>query len=348
MTLAFGCLLLLAICTMKVNITGFDEKYLSKDTTLSIKGLFVILVFLSHIKNYVDFSSILLDQYVIDFLYALGQLMVTMFLFYSGYGVYESIKKKGFDYIRKMPKNRILKTFINFALAIILFWLCGLLMNKNYSLQRVLLSLSGWTSIGNSNWYMFAIFTLYIITYLCFRVIRDRPSLSIFMVTLCSLIYVYVISKYQPDRFTNTYLCYAAGLWYSYFQEKIDILFRKRAFFYYAVLTAVVLVFVMIAPQRNHRLMMYNLVSILFCMIIVLVSMKISFQSHILKWFGRYLFWIYILQRIPMNLMSYYGVFVSQSYLYMMIVFFITLLLSYLMDFILNRIRSRERVKKYA
>ena len=63
MTLAFGCLLFLAITTMKVNITGFDEKYLSKDTTLSIKGLFVILVFLSHIKNYVDFCARCLREY---------------------------------------------------------------------------------------------------------------------------------------------------------------------------------------------------------------------------------------------------------------------------------------------
>ena len=348
MTLAFGCLLFLAITTMKVNITGFDEKYLSKDTTLSIKGLFVMLVFLSHIKNYVDFSNILLDQYVIKFLYALGQLMVTMFLFYSGYGIYESIKKKGFAYVQKMPVNRILKTFINFAFAILLFWLCGLLMDKNYSLQRVLLSLSGWTSIGNSNWYMFAIFTLYIITYICFRVIRDRPSLSIFMITLCSLMYVYVMSKCQPDRFSNTYLCYAAGLWYSYFKEKIDLLIRKRPLFYYITFIVLIFAFLMLAPYRNQRLMIYNLVSLLFCMIIVLASMKISIHSHIIKWFGKYLFWIYILQRIPMNIMSYYGIFVSHPYVFMIMVFLITLMLSYCMDFILNKIRSREKVRRYA
>lgn len=347
MTLAFGCLLLLALGTMKTNIAGFDEKYLSKDYTLSIKGVFVILVFLSHIKNYVDFSGLLFDRYVIKILYEVGQLMVTMFLFYSGYGIYESFKKKGYAYIEKLPKNRILKTFINFALAILLFWLCGLVMNKNYSLQRVLLSLSGWTSIGNSNWYMFAIFVLYIITYLSFRVVRNHPLLSLIMTTVCSLVYIYFISKIQPARFTNTCLCYSLGLWYSYFKDKIDSLAKKNIF-YYSFFIVFLAVFLIIAPQRNDNVMIYNLESVLFCLIVVMASMKISFHSRVLKWFGKYLFWVYILQRIPMSLLSYYGIFVSHPYLFLIAVLGITVLLSYCMDFIVNKTRKKERVKSYA
>ena len=29
----------------------------------------------------------------------LGQLMVALFLFYSGYGIYEAIKRKGYEYV---------------------------------------------------------------------------------------------------------------------------------------------------------------------------------------------------------------------------------------------------------
>ena len=39
---------------------------------------------------------------------------MAMFLFYSGYGVYESIKRKGTPYIDNFSKNRLLKTFIEF------------------------------------------------------------------------------------------------------------------------------------------------------------------------------------------------------------------------------------------
>ena len=48
-------------------------------------------------------------------------LMVTMFLFYSGYGVFESIKKKKEKYINTIPKRRFLKTLINFAIFYIFY-----------------------------------------------------------------------------------------------------------------------------------------------------------------------------------------------------------------------------------
>ena len=54
-----------------------------------------------------------IDSVGVKFITKLEQLMVTMFLFYSGYGVMESIKRKGDDYIKSFPKKRILTTLIN-------------------------------------------------------------------------------------------------------------------------------------------------------------------------------------------------------------------------------------------
>ena len=58
-----------------------------------INGFFVGLILFSHFNSYVTtnmkFDSIY--YYIFD---KIGQLMVTTFLFYSGYGIYESIKSK--------------------------------------------------------------------------------------------------------------------------------------------------------------------------------------------------------------------------------------------------------------
>ena len=43
----------------------------------------------------------------------MGQLVVVMFLFYSGYGIGESYKKKGVNYVQQMPVHRILTTLLN-------------------------------------------------------------------------------------------------------------------------------------------------------------------------------------------------------------------------------------------
>ena len=99
---------------------SFNKDYLSKSNTQVVKGIFVVCVFLSHIRTYVNFTNST-DLLIISFLDFLGQLMVTFFLFMSGYGIYEAIKNKGNDYLNDFPKNRIAKTFFDFALAVTLF-----------------------------------------------------------------------------------------------------------------------------------------------------------------------------------------------------------------------------------
>lgn len=60
------------------------------------------------------------------FIYRFSQLVVVMFLFYSGYGVGESFKRKGDGYVKSMPRHRILATLLNFDVAVIVFILLGL------------------------------------------------------------------------------------------------------------------------------------------------------------------------------------------------------------------------------
>ena len=56
--------------------------YMSRENTTSVNGLFILLVFLNHIQSYVT-----LPEGFHRLTLAFGQLMVAMFLFYSGYGV---------------------------------------------------------------------------------------------------------------------------------------------------------------------------------------------------------------------------------------------------------------------
>ena len=67
------------------------KRALDKEQTTCINGMFVVLVFLSHFGQYemMPWNKPIL---------AIGQLMVAPFLFFSGYGIMEQIKKKGDEY----------------------------------------------------------------------------------------------------------------------------------------------------------------------------------------------------------------------------------------------------------
>lgn len=339
---AFIVLWIITLVSMRVHTKGLDEKYLSKEYTQAIKGFFILVVFLSHARQYAPYDSEG-ALFAISFLDYLGQFMVTLFLFYSGYRVNEAIKKKGNVYVNALPKNRIGKTFFDFAFAILLFYITGLIVGTVWPLPRVLLSLTGWTGIGNSNWYMFVIFVLYFLTYLCFKIFgegKKRHFLALCLLSVLSFLYVYLMSDLQPSRFSNTFLCYVAGAWYSYFKEEIDKLFKKNNLVYYVISAIVVAAYLYTFDMRGIRLMYFNMVSILFCLCIVLLSCKISFKSKILAWCGEHLFWIYILQRIPMILLRHLGMIEYNMNLFLWISLAVTIVMAYLAKKYMDRLKD--------
>ncbi|MBQ9280416.1 MAG: hypothetical protein IJ215_05190 [Clostridia bacterium] len=167
----FLCLFLIDI---KYTKKDFNKQYLSKDTTTIISGLFVITIFFSHFKGYIDSANIL-DISLSKILNMVGQLMVSTFLFYSGYGICESIKSKE-NYMKHFFRNRLIPTFLNFVIAVCLFLVMDMMIGKTYDNQQILLSFIGYESIGNSNWYMFATFVLYLLTKISFSGVKDRSQ----------------------------------------------------------------------------------------------------------------------------------------------------------------------------
>lgn len=309
--------------TMKVS-EGLNCSYLSKKNTQVIKGIFVVIVFMSHVRTYAAYTTIS-DQFVISILNYLGQLMVTMFLFCSGYGIYESIKKKGEEYISLLPKNRIGKTYLDFSISVLLFMILNVIIRQKYSISTILLSFVGWESIGNSAWYMFAIFTLYIISYVSFKIFKNKHFFALVCVSVCSLIYVYIMSQVKENYWSDTYLCFAFGMWYSYFAKWINKMIEKsKPYHYYMLTTLIAITYWILSQYRYRRIMAYNIASIAFCLLLIALMMKISFESKFLSWCGENLFWIYILQRIPMLFFQYVGLNQFNKYIYLYVCVLVT------------------------
>lgn len=159
------------------NNTNLFHGALERNITDSIKGICILYVFLRHVQQYIPTDAIsgTLDYFFICFDCRVRQLLVVMFLFYSGYGVMEAIKRKGSVYVNSIPKKRFLTTLLNFDVAIIFFVILDLFINIPLALNQTLLAFTGWTSVGNSNWYIFCILILYISTYLSFKAAITPP-----------------------------------------------------------------------------------------------------------------------------------------------------------------------------
>ena len=324
------------LCIYKIKpakpvLTGYNEHYFDISRTESIKGLFILLVFLSHARNYLmelpSYSSDILNRPYNIFQEHIGQGIVVMFLLYSGYGVMEAIKRKGSIYVNSIPVKRVMITWLNFALAVVLFAIEGLALGtyKKWTALKIILSLIGWDSLGNSNWYIFVILIMYIITFVSFKLFRKNYSHAAACTAVLTFVYIVAVSRLKAGEawWFDTALCYPFGMFISLQRERLEGFIFKKPVNYYAALILCAAVFAVCHLKRGN-IFCYEAQLILFGVVIILVLMKLDVNNKVLRFFGKHLFEMYILMRIPMSILLHFNI--TNTYLFVCISFVITVL----------------------
>lgn len=221
-----------AICMFGIRVSlDFREDYLSPANTNCIKGIFVGLVFISHVVQYVMLENSYLDKSFDLIMGILGQNIVIAFLLYSGFGIGEAIKKKGEIYVERIPKHRIFKTWLQFLLILLMFIMLNLcLVHNKYSPVQYFLSLFALQSIGNSTWFVFAILVCWGCSWIAFRACKMDYVKSVWLLILLLVLYIIVIKEIKSGHcWYDTILCYPLGMIVSFNMEKInDRLFKKN------------------------------------------------------------------------------------------------------------------------
>ncbi len=338
MILFYFLLFLLVLVRLRYCRQGFYTDYLSFDTTNAVKGVFIALVFIKHVTPYILNSGYVFDDSFFSraFLFIdaqVGQWIVAMFLFYSGYGIMESIRKKGMAYVQSIPRKRILTTLINFDIAVVLFAIVSLFVPNDYSIKQYLLSFTGWEAVGNSNWYIFIIMLCYLLAYLCFRVLIGKREYYFRRTIICFFllgISVLVLSFVKPFWWYDTMLCFGVGMLYSVWRERIEVILKR---YYWLILPMVLALLYLLGKSPYYlRGLVHNTYCVMFCLLVVMLTMKLKVNNAVLIWSGKNLFPLYIYQRIPMIILSSIcgGTFVS-SYpvLYTFACLLITLLFAH-------------------
>lgn len=325
----------------KPHLKQSNSQYISIENTTAIKGIFILMVFYSHFNSYIALTDSIYDTVYIKFFRFIGQAMVALFMFYSGFGVMESITRKGTDYVLKMPKNRIFKTLINFDFAVLLFLVLRVVFKQTTTLKQFALSLVGWDSLGNSNWYIFVILLLYLLTFLVFAVIRKQTEFArfsavfVFTGTLLAIIGLTYYFNIKPGYWYDTALCYALGMGYSLVRKTAEKIINKNLFTWGLFLVLSGAAYTIL---KGHHIFIECIANVFFAIFVVILTMRITLKNKILTWCGDHLFEIYILQRIPMIIFQNIGLARFNTYLYFAVCVVTTIVLSLAFRFLTNKL----------
>lgn len=363
----FVLILLAIICSGMTSAKKgeFFSDYMSPKNTSTINAIFSVLIFISHATNYIGNDNLtgVLDGPYVSLKVFLHQLVVVTYLFFSGFGIMESIKKKGTDYVRAMPKQRLFRLWYHYVIVIILYAIMNIfIIHKEYDLKTYILSLIGYTSVGNSNWYLFVTFALYIFVILSFLIFKKNKILATALV--CILSVGFIVFERQiglPTQNYNTVICFPLGMIFSLVKPYFDKILMKNDLIWFTGFTASVGLFAFFSRNRlglvdldNHRLdiiedfVSYELFITFALVMLAIAMMKINIKSSILDWFGEHIFSFFILQRIPMLIVREFGL-ARNSYIFIILSFFGTVVMCMFYDEAmarLDKIVFKKREKK--
>lgn len=335
----FILIILIAILFYNIKVTPqgeFHTDYSSPKQTATINAIATLLIFFSHASQYVKLDGFL-DEPYLAFRKYIGQLVVASFLFFSGFGMMESIKRKGTPYVKSIPTKRFFKVWYHFAVALILYIIVGLVFNRGYSISQTLLAFTGYRAIGNSNWYMFVTFAMYIIIFLAFMIAKKSNTLGVILVFAFTLGFAFLEYKIGLEqRYYNTIFCFVFGMMFSLIKPYFDKLVMKNDLIYVISTAFIFLAYFIFEHYRGKNVVTHNAFAIFAVVLIMMINMKVKIGNPILDFFGSHIFSFFILQRIPMIILNEIG-FSKNKYSFIIVSFVATIVLTLVFDTIMDK-----------
>ena len=117
----------------------------------------------------------------------------------------------------------------------------------------------------------------------------------------------------------NIILCFPAGMILSKYKDRVCSIIQKPVFFVFMITLALVLYLF------SFSILAYEIISIVFCFLIVDVCAYKKIKNDLFHFLGQYVFEIYILQRISMNLFDRY----LNDWIYLIVCILVTFILAY-------------------
>ncbi len=303
------------------------EKYLSKEYTNCLRGIFSILVLVHHLYQYTGLFS---GTYVATILQLMGPLAVAMFFFMSGYGLMFSSQKK--NYIDTFFVKRFLPLYCFYAFLTFFYAIWRYLLEGNFSLELFIQSFFFGGTIVRNGWYLqttFVIYLLYLVIFKSFKSIKTQLfafTISIFgYCSLCQLIDLSIIA-YQSVP------CVILGMIWCLKKDCIDKLLKKYAWAIFS-LCGILFAVCFVLSKSGIPIIFNVLYLLLFVGSMVSLSYILAntalIQNRFNSLLGDYSLEIYVTHGLFLRFITLYNI--ENIYVYICIVIVGTALMSIIM-----------------
>lgn len=151
----------------------WQEDALSLPVSKGLLGFCAIGIMLHHMSQTIYFAGE--DAGILMFMVDVGVCFVGVFFFFSGYGLYTSLRDKP-DYLNGFLKKRLPVILIPFYMCNFVYIAGAALCGYSFQKGELLPYLTGYTLMNTQMWYIVEIFFLYLSFYLVFKLIKKQGA----------------------------------------------------------------------------------------------------------------------------------------------------------------------------
>lgn len=276
---------------------------MDKSSSTTLKGFFILLIVFSHILNNFaytgHFSSVLWL-----FRSIMGQLVVSLFFFISGYGILYSVDKNDDVYSRSLVTNRVLRIIFYMAISLIPYFIYCAWLNKTHPASDYFLAIIGLTSFGNSRWFVFAILVCYFVSSLFFFFHYKHKVIPVLLITVSIVMYIVIFVLLNKSTYEyNTIICFPLGLFTGLYRDKINKLLDKKplTISLLPISVGVVVLDYYLSRFGLPDLLLMTISNIFFCLFFVCLTKIFTLKSPVLEYLGNASFAIFIMHMFVVN-----------------------------------------------
>ena len=326
-------------------------KALSKDTSVSLKGIFAIMVLLHHFHQRTGIVSHPLAGKAFELL---GFLSVSIFFFYSGFGLVLSFEKKGQLYLNGFLRNRVFPLYCFNVCLIALSVLKNLLIGNKISFADILSSLCLGHTVVTYGWYIQTILQFYLLFYLVFKTVRKNHLRFRLMV---ATVVGYIVVRHGIAAESATYislLAFVFGMCCGKWKTKLEDLIKKKGW----ILLGLAVVFLgliglsLVFTNRHIRYGSRILAAPVFVVLVLVIAEMLCamnpvvINNRITKRLGTISLEIYVAQGFFFDIFRSSLFFVTNSGAYILLVGGFTLVSALLLHPIFSLIQSAVKTNK--
>lgn len=314
----------------------YNEEWNSVSETKAIQGLIALCIVCHHTAQQTCASWLESRNIVhgLDPFLNIGFMLVAVFFFWSGYGLYKSVTGKS-RYLSRFLKKRVLPVWVPYVIVCFLYTLVRLLfLKEKMPIWFIITNLTGITIGYEFGWYVQAIIIFYILFYYSFKKTRFDSDAIMYIwigVVIWNLLGIIIDHNdyfLRGEWWYNSTLLFPIGITFAKHEEKIFSMIKK----WYRVLVpvSVVLLTALIILSRYTdtnmgyygeytgvtfetkiiwRVMTYLpqvLAAVMFVFVLILICMKIQFKNAVLDFLGSHTLEIYLTHGFFLQTMAVY------------------------------------------